>query len=382
MPRSSLSDGAHVAGEDKRRVLRRPAQPHLFRPIRFRTVEIKNRIMMSPMCQYSSTDGVANDWHFAHLASRAAGGAGIVCVEATHVEARGRITPHCMGLWNDAQRDALARIAAFVAELGAVPAIQLAHAGRKASTARPWEGSGPLAPDEGGWEVLGPTATPYADGYPTTKAMDDDDVATVVAAFGTAAHRAREAGFRILELHAAHGYLLHSFLSPLSNTRSDGYGGDVDGRARLLFEVIDAIRHEWPADNPLFIRISASDWVEGGWDLDQSIDLAKRLRDRGDVDLIDCSSGGNDRRQKIPVHPGYQVPFADAIRRETGMATGAVGLIHSPDMAETIIANEQADLVVLGRSLLHDPYWPLHAAAALKAGGVPWPVQYERGNIF
>ena len=371
-----------MAGEDRRRILKRPALPHLFRPIKFRSVEIKNRIMMSPMCQYSSTDGLANDWHFAHLSSRAAGGVGIVCVEATHVEARGRITPYCMGLWKDSQRDALARIADFVAELGAVPAIQLAHAGRKGSTARPWDGSGPLGSHEGGWQVLGPTATPYADGYSVPKAMDDDDVETVVDAFGQAARRAREAGFRIIEIHGAHGYLIHSFLSPLTNTRNDRYGGDLKGRARLLFSVIDAVRAEWPGDRPLFVRLSCSDWVEGGWDIDQSVALARLLADRGDVDLIDCSSGGNDRRQQIPVHPGYQIPFAQAIRGEAGIATAAVGLIHSPDMAETIVANGQADLVVLGRSLLHDPYWPLHAASALKAESVPWPVQYERGNIF
>ena len=371
-----------MAGEDKRRILRRDPNPHLFRPLALRSVTARNRIMMSPMCQYSADDGVANDWHFAHLAARATGGAGIVCVEATHVEACGRITLGCMGLWNDDQRDALARIAAFVAARGAVPAIQLAHAGRKGSISRPWDGNSPLPPEAGGWETIAPSARPFADGWPAPRAMDAALIEEAIEAYRQAARRAREAGFRILELHAAHGYLAHEFLSPLTNQRHDDYGGPLENRARFLMQAIDAARREWPDDLPLFVRLSVTDWVEGGWDIDQSVELCHMLKARGDVDLIDCSSGGNDPNQRIPIHPGFQVPFADRVRRETGMMTGAVGLIHSPDMAEEIVANGRADLVIMGRTLLDDPHWPLHAAGALRTENVEWPVQYERANIF
>ncbi len=371
-----------TAMEDERRILRRDPAPELFRPVRFRSVTARNRIMLSPMCQYSARDGVANDWHFAHLAARAAGGAGIVCVEATHVEARGRITPYCLGLWNDAQGEALARIARFVEELGAVPAIQLGHAGRKASVSRPWEGTRPLAPGDGGWEVIGPSPLPYAEGHPTPREMDTATIAEVVEAYRQAARRAREAGFRLLEIHAAHGYLIHQFLSPLSNRREDAYGGSFENRIRHLLEVLDAVREEWPASLPLFLRLSVTEWVAGGWDAADTVALVRRIRETGHVDLVDCSSGGNDPRQNIPIRPGYQVPLAERVRRETGMPTAAVGLIHSPDMAEEIVGNGRADLVVLGRALLDDPHWPLHAANRLKARNMPWPVQYERANIF
>ena len=368
--------------ETRRRVMRRDPNPFLFRPITFRSVTVRNRIAVSPMCQYSADDGMPDDWHLVHLGARAVGGAGIVFTEATHVEPRGRITPNCLGLWNDAQRDALKRIAAFVAAQGATPGIQLAHAGRKASVAVPWEGNRPLAPDDGGWHVIGPSAIPFADGHSVPREMDQGDIAGVIGAFESATIRAREAGFSIIELHAAHGYLIHEFLSPLSNHRTDAYGGSLDNRARFLMETLDAIRGQWTGDRPLFVRLSCTDWVDGGWTIDDTVALARMLKSRGDVDLIDCSSGGNDPRQRIPVHPGYQVPFAERVRREAGIATSAVGLLHSPDGAEEVLANGRADLVVLGRSMLADPHWPLHAASALRAEGVAWPVQYERSNIF
>ncbi|MFB9145684.1 NADH:flavin oxidoreductase/NADH oxidase [Halomonas alkalicola] len=370
-------------GEDERRVLRRDPDPHLFRPIQFRSVTARNRIMLSPMCQYSGHDGLTNDWHLVHLGARAAGGAGWVFTEAVHIEPRGRITPHCLGLWNDEQRDRLARIAAFVEAQGAVPGIQLGHAGRKASVGRPWEGSRPLTPAEGGWQdQVSASALPYARGWATPEAMSVDQIEASIASLKASVRRAREAGFKALELHGAHGYLIHQFLSPLSNRRDDGYGGSFDNRIRFLLESIAATREEWPEELPLFLRLSCTDWVEGGWDLEQTVRLAARLKALGQVDLIDCSSGGNDPRQAIPIHPGYQIPLAQAVRSGAEIATGAVGLIHSPDLAESVIANGQADLVILGRALLADPVWPLRAAAALKARNVAWPSQYERSNIF
>ena len=368
--------------EDTRRIQRPARDPYLFRPISFRTVESRNRIMMSPMCQYSAHDGMPNDWHFGHIAARAAGGVGILCVEATHVSDIGRITPHCLGIWNDAQRDALARIASHVESLGAVPMIQLAHAGRKASVSQPWTGTKPILVSEGGWETIGPSLLPQTPQSPPPRAMSQADIDRVVEEFRDAARRSREAGFRIVEVHAAHGYLIHSFLSPLSNHRTDTYGGSLENRARLLNQVIDAVRSEWPAELPLFVRISATDWVEGGLDLPASIALSRMLAQRGDVDLIDCSTGGVDHRQAIRPYPGYQVPFAEAIRREVGIATGAVGLISAPEQAEEILAGGRADLVILGRVLLYDPHWALHAANQLRAEHVVWPVQYERSNIF
>ena len=353
----------------------------LFQPIALRSVTARNRIMVSPMCQYSAIDGVANDWHFQNLASRAVGGAGIVFVEMTNVEARGRITAGCMGLWNDTQRDALARIARFVKAQGAVAGIQLAHAGRKASVTRPWEGGKGLAPAQGGWPIVAPSAVPFGDGHPVPREMDAAAIADVVSKFAASARRARDAGFDVIELHGAHGYLISSFLSPVVNHRTDRYGGSFENRIRFLLEVIDAVRTEWPGDKPLFVRISCTDWMEGGWDLESSVKLAQALKSGGKVDLIDCSSGGVDARQKVNAFPGYQVPFAAAIRSRAGIATGAVGMISAPEMAETIIADGQADLVVMARAFLNDPYWPLHAAKVLKTT-IPWPSQYERGNIF
>ena len=353
----------------------------LFRPIALRSVTARNRIMVSPMCQYSATDGVASDWHFQNLASRAVGGAGTVFVEMTNVEARGRITAGCMGLWNDTQRDALARIARFVKAQGAVAGIQLAHAGRKASVTRPWEGGKGLTPAQGGWTIIAPSAVPFGEGYPVPQEMDTATIADIVSKFAASTRRAREAGFDAIELHGAHGYLISSFLSPISNRRTDRYGGSFENRIRFLLEVIDAVRSEWPDDKPLFVRISCTDWMEGGWDLESSVKLAQVLKSGGKVDLIDCSSGGVDPRQKVNAFPGYQVPFSAAIRSRAGIATGAVGMISAPEMAEKIIADEQADLIVMARAFLNDPYWPLHAARALKAK-IPWPSQYERGNIF
>ena len=370
-----------AGAEDDRKILQRDPNPHLFRPIGFRSVTARNRIMVSPMCQYSATDGVANDWHFQNLASRAVGGAGIVFVEMTNVEARGRITAGCMGLWNDAQRDALARIARFIKAQGAVAGIQLAHAGRKASTAPPWKGGKPILPANGGWQAIAPSPIPFGDGYPAPAEMDEKTIAAIVSLFGASARRAREAEFDVIELHGAHGYLISSFLSPISNRRTDRYGGSFENRIRFLLEVVDAVRSEWPESKPLFVRISCTDWMEGGWDVEASVKLAQILRAGGKVDLMDCSSGGVDSRQKVPAHPGYQVPFAAAVRSRAGIATGAIGLINSPDMAEQIVAGGQADIVVMARAFLNDPYWPLHAAKALKAK-IPWPPQYERGDIF
>ncbi|MBI4082874.1 MAG: NADH:flavin oxidoreductase/NADH oxidase [Candidatus Lambdaproteobacteria bacterium] len=356
------------------------AAPHLFRPIIFRSVTARNRIMLSPMCEYSAREGLPNDWHLVHLGARAVGGTGIISTEATAVEARGRITPGCLGLYNDAQQEAFARICAFLSAQGAVPAIQLAHAGRKASCRTPWEGRAPLRPEEGGWETIAPSPIPFEPSHPTPIAMTARHIAEVTAAFAASARRALDAGFRIVEVHAAHGYLIQEFLSPLSNRRTDRYGGSLENRARLLLEVLDAVRAVWPASLPLFVRISSTDWVEGGWELEQSLALARLLKARGDVDLIDCSSGGNDPRQKIPATPGFQVPFAEAIRRETGMATGAVGLIRTPEQAEAILARGQADLIVMGRMLMSNPHWPLQAAKALGFDH-PWPIQYLRSNM-
>lgn len=381
MAEPSVADSRNP-GENDRRILQRDPDPFLFRPIRFRTVEARNRIMLSPMCQYSAQDGLANDWHLVHLGARAAGGAGIICTEAVHSEPGGRITPNCLGLWNDAQRDSLARIAEFVSMQGAVPAIQLGHAGRKASVGRPWEGARPLSPANGGWPVVAPSPLPYARDWPQPTELTRDGIHRQIDAVAASARRAREAGFTILELHGAHGYLIHQFLSPLSNRRDDEYGGDFEQRLRFLNETIGAVRSEWPSELPLFLRLSVTEWVDGGWSVDDSIRLARHLSAGGQVDLIDCSSGGNDPRQSIPIHPGYQVPLAARLRHEAGIATAAVGLLHSADLAESVLANGDADLVVLGRALLADPVWPLRAAARLRASPAIWPVQYERSNIF
>jgi 2,4-dienoyl-CoA reductase-like NADH-dependent reductase (Old Yellow Enzyme family) len=370
-----------AGGENDRRILQRDPSPHLFRPVTFRSVTARNRIMVSPMCQYSATDGVPDDWHFQHLGCRAVGGAGIVFTEMTNVEARGRISPGCLGLWNDAQRDGFARIVRFIKSQGAVAGIQIAHAGRKASTAAPWKGGKPILPANGGWQAIAPSAIAFGEGYPPPLEMDEKTIAATVALFAASARRAREAGFDVIELHGAHGYLISSFLSPIANRRSDRYGGSFDNRIRFLLEVVDAVRSEWPAEKPLFVRISCTDWMDGSWDLESSVKLAQVLKAGGKVDLVDCSSGGVDPRQKVPTHPGYQVPFAAAVRSRAGIATAALGLISSPEMAEQIVANGQADVVVMARAFLNDPYWPLHAAKALKAK-IPWPPQYERGDIF
>ncbi|HXV11434.1 MAG TPA: NADH:flavin oxidoreductase/NADH oxidase [Burkholderiales bacterium] len=365
----------------ERKVLQRDPTPHIFRPITFRSVTARNRIMVSPMCQYSAVDGVPDDWHLQHLGCRAVGGAGIVFTEMTNVEARGRISPGCLGLWNDAQRDAFARIVRFVKGQGAVSGIQLAHAGRKASTAAPWDGGKPLAPGKGGWPIVGPSAIAFGEGYAVPQEMDEKTIADTVALFAASARRAREAGFDVIELHGAHGYLISTFLSPITNRRTDRYGGSFENRIRFLLEVVDAVRSEWPDEKPLFVRVSSTDRMEGGWDLDSTVRLAQVLKSGGKVDLIDCSSGNVDPRQKVDVFPGYQVPFAAAVRSRAGIATGAIGLISSPEMAEQIVASGQADIVVMARAFLNDPYWPMHAAKALRAK-FPWPKQYERGDIF
>ena len=318
------------------------------------------------MCQYSATDGLGTDWHVQNLGAKAAGGAGIVFTEATHVSAVGRITPHCLGLWTEEHQALLARLAALISFCGAVPGIQVAHAGRKASCAVPWEGGGPISLDAGGWVPQAPSAVPFSEAHTVPHALSADEIGGVITLFANAARLARAAGFKILELHGAHGYLIHSFLSPLANSRNDIYGGDLAGRARMLMETIDAVRAEWPDDLPLFVRLSCTDHVEGGLTIDESVALARMLKARGDVDLIDCSSGGASPAQKIPsLHAGYQVPFADRIRHEAEIATGAVGLIRAPDHANEIIANGRADLVFLARGILADQAWPIRAAKAL-----------------
>ncbi|HWW76469.1 MAG TPA: NADH:flavin oxidoreductase/NADH oxidase [Pyrinomonadaceae bacterium] len=347
----------------------------LFSAFSLRGLEFRNRVFVSPMCQYSSRDGLPNDWHMVHLGSRAVGGAGLVCVEATGVSPEGRISPGDTGLWSEAHTRAFAPVAAFIRSQGARAAIQLAHAGRKASTDVPWRGGKPLSEAEGGWRTLAPSAVPFGD-WPAPKEMTRDDIEAVTRQFVEAARRALEAGFEVVELHMAHGYLLHEFLSPLSNRREDEFGGSLENRARFPLMVAEAVREVWPERLPLFARISATDWVEGGWDLEQSVEFSRRLKERG-VDLVDCSTGGLVPGARIPVAPGYQVPFAERIRREANVATGAVGLITEPEQAEEIITKGQADAVFLARAELRDPYWPLHAARRLGAEA-PWPVQYGR----
>ncbi|HEU4699341.1 MAG TPA: NADH:flavin oxidoreductase/NADH oxidase [Gemmatimonadales bacterium] len=354
------------------------ASPALFTPLALRELTLRNRIAVSPMCQYSSVEGFATDWHFVHLGSRAVGGAALVIAEATAVTPEGRISPADLGIWSDAHVAGLARCVGFVREQGAAAGIQLAHAGRKASTAPPWEGGRQLPPGAGGWQTVAPSAVPYRESEVPPLALDRAGIAAVVEAFAAATRRARAAEFQVVEIHAAHGYLLHQFLSPLSNRRADEYGGDFEGRIRLTLEVTRAVRVEWPAALPVFVRVSATDWVAGGWDLPQSVDLARRLAPLG-VDLIDCSTGGLVPGAKIPVGPGYQLEFAERIRREAGIRTGAVGLITEPHQADAIVASGQADLVLLARQLLRHPYWPLAAARALGAAAA-WPVQYQRAS--
>jgi 2,4-dienoyl-CoA reductase-like NADH-dependent reductase (Old Yellow Enzyme family) len=349
---------------------------HLFEPLALRSLTLPHRILVSPMCQYSSTDGFSTDWHLVHLGSRAVGGAALVFTEASAVTAEGRISPQDLGIYDDRHVEGLERIVRFVQAQGAAAGMQLAHAGRKASTARPWEGGHAVAPADGGWEPVAPTGTPFSATYPVPRELTVAEIGEVVAAFRTAALRARAAGFDVAEIHAAHGYLIHEFLSPLINTRTDEYGGSYDNRVRFCLEVVDAVRSVWPESLPVFVRISATDWKEGGWDVEQSVELARRFRDRG-VDLVDCSSGGAVADARITVGPGYQVPFAERIKKEAGIVTGAVGLITDAAQADGIIRSGQADCVLLAREMLRDPYFPLHAAQALKAT-VPWPVQYAR----
>jgi 2,4-dienoyl-CoA reductase-like NADH-dependent reductase (Old Yellow Enzyme family) len=351
--------------------------PHLFDSFTIRDLEFSNRVFVSPMCEYSSVDGYANDWHLVHLGSRAVGGAGLVLTEATAVLPEGRISPQDLGIWKDEHVDPLKRIVSFIHEQGSVAGMQLAHAGRKASTQRPWEGDGVVPETEGGWQnVMAPSAIPFADNYPTPQALTVDGIRQVVRAFADAARRACDAGFRVIEIHAAHGYLIHEFLSPLSNHRDDTYGGSFENRTRLIREIVAAVRSSWPKGAPLFVRISATDWVEGGWDLKQSIELARSLKQLG-VDLIDCSSGGTVPHAKIPAGPGYQTPFAQRIRHEAEILTGAVGMITSPVQAEQIIGTGQADAILIAREFLRDPYWPLRAATEL-GQSISWPVQYLR----
>jgi 2,4-dienoyl-CoA reductase-like NADH-dependent reductase (Old Yellow Enzyme family) len=350
----------------------------LFTPIQLRELEIRNRIFVSPMCQYSAKDGVPNNWHLVHLGSRAVGGAGLVIVEATGVNAVGRISPGDLGLWNDEQLEAFRPITQFVKDQGAAIGVQLAHAGRKASTAALWLGDGPIPLAQGGWEPVGPGAEPFTEKHNVPRALTAPEISELVKDFEAAARRSQRAGFQIIELHMAHGYLLHEFLSPLTNHRSDQFGGSLENRMRFPLQVAEAVRKVWPQNLPLFVRISASDWVEGGWDLEQSVEFAKRLKGLG-VDFIDCSSGGVVPNAKIAAGPGYQVPFAAGIRTGAGIATGAVGIITTAAFAEQILQEEKADAVLLARELLRDPYFPLHAAKDLGVD-VSWPVQYERAK--
>lgn len=350
----------------------------LFTPFKLRSVEFKNRIFVSPMCQYSSEDGMPNDWHLVHLGSRAVGGAAMVMVEATAVSPEGRISPGDSGMWSDKQAEAFKRITRFIARQDCVPGIQLAHAGRKASTDAPWHGGQALAEPEGGWQPIAPSPLAFSDASPIPREMARTDIDQLIGQFVAAAGRSLEAGFQVLELHMAHGYLLHEFLSPLSNRRTDHYGGDLANRMRLPLQVAAAVREIWPAHLPLFVRLSCTDWVDGGWDLAQSIELSRRLKETG-VDLIDCSSAALVPDAKIPVGPGFQVPFAAAIRNQAVIATGSVGLITHAVQAEQIVNTGQADAVLLAREMLRDPYWPLHAAHIL-GRDVSWPRQYARAK--
>jgi 2,4-dienoyl-CoA reductase-like NADH-dependent reductase (Old Yellow Enzyme family) len=350
----------------------------LFTPLTLRSVTFHNRIFVSPMCQYSSEDGMPNNWHLVHLGSRAVGGASLVCVEASAVTPEGRITPWDAGIWSANHALAWKTVATFIRDHGAVPAIQLAHAGRKASCNKPWLGGKPLAPSEGAWKTLGPSEIAFGT-YPVPRAMTIDDIRRTVQDFRSATLAAIDAGFDVVEVHGAHGYLLHSFCSPLSNLRNDDYGGSLEKRIRLPLEVARAVRETFPRDKPVFYRVSASDWAEGGWDIEQTVVLCKRLKDIG-IDLIDASSGGNIHDQKIVLGPGYQVPFAEAIRSGAGIPTAAVGLIAEPTQAEEILFLGRADAVFLARALLRDPYWPHHAAKALGVD-VAWPNQYKRADV-
>ena len=350
----------------------------LFTPITFKSITLKNRIVVSPMCQYSSVDGFANDWHLVHLGSRAVGGAGLLIAEATATSPEGRISPEDLGIWKDEHIAKLKQITTFIESQGAVPGVQLAHAGRKASTYPAWKGRGQVPLSEGGWQPLSASAIASHEKEMLPLALDLAGIKQVIADFATAAERALKAGFKVIELHAAHGYLIHQFLSPLSNIREDEYGGTLENRSRILIEIIDAVQKVWPAELPIFVRISATDWAENGWEEDQSVALVKMLKEK-DIDLTDVSSGGLVSYQKIKIGPSYQVPFSAKIKKETGALTGAVGLITEAEQAEEILQNGEADLIIMAREMLRDPYFPLHAAHQL-GEDIAWPIQYDRAK--
>ncbi|MFY4776633.1 NADH:flavin oxidoreductase/NADH oxidase [Metabacillus sp. RGM 3146] len=358
--------------------------PHLFSPLTIKDVTLRNRIGVSPMCQYSAEDGMPNDWHLVHLGSRAVGGAGLVIAEATAVEPRGRISPEDLGIYTDKHVEAFQKITSFIKEQGAVPGVQLAHAGRKASTYSPWKqrDNGATVSDEnGGWEVVGPSATPFAEDYRSPKELTLEEIKDIQESFRQATIRAREAGFQWVEFHGAHGYLAHSFYSPLSNKRTDEYGGSYENRIRFVIETVRLMKQEWPDNLPFAVRLSCTDWVEDGWTIKDSVELSKRLKDEG-VDIIDCSSGGNTKSAPIPVGAGYQNPFAEEIRKSADIPTAAVGLITQPMQADELIRNEKADVVLLAREMLRDPYWPLRAAQVVhQKDYLAVPPQYERGWI-
>ena len=352
--------------------------PNLFTPLKIKGLELKNRIMVSPMCQYSAADGFANDWHLVHLGSRAVGGAGLIMVEATAVSPEGRISPGDLGLWQDEHIESFKRITKFISEQGSVPGIQIAHAGRKASHSEPWNGDILLSPDQCGWKTVAPSPIKFTDGYDTPVALSIDGINKIISAFTQASDRAVKSGFKIIEIHAAHGYLINEFLSPLSNQRNDIYGGSFENRIRLLVEIVENIKTVIPADLPLFVRLSATEWIDGGWTIEDSVKLVNILKNKG-VDLIDCSSGGNVLGVKIPLVPGYQVSLSEKIKKETGILTGAVGLISDSSHAEEIINTDKADLAIIARELLRNPYFPLNAAFEL-GQDVEWPKQYLRAK--
>lgn len=351
----------------------------LFTHLTIGNISFRNRIVVSPMCQYSSVDGFATDWHLVHLGSRAVGGAALVIQEATAVSPEGRISPDDMGIWKDEHIKKLQQITSFIHAQGAVAGIQLAHAGRKASVQSPWKGGTHMAPEQGGWQTVAPSAIPFREGDAAPVALNEEGIHKVISDFELAAVRAVEAGYKIIEIHAAHGYLLHEFLSPLTNQRTDNYGGSFENRARLLFAVVEAVKRKLKDEHLLFVRISATDWVEGGWDIDESVKLSAGLKQVG-VHVIDVSSGGNILQAKIPMAPGYQVPFAERIKKEAGIVTGTVGLITSARQCEELLQNGKADLVLLAREMLRDPYFPLHASMELD-GDATFPVQYERAKM-
>jgi 2,4-dienoyl-CoA reductase-like NADH-dependent reductase (Old Yellow Enzyme family) len=351
----------------------------LFSSLKIRNVELKNRIVVSPMCQYSSINGFPTDWHLVHLGSRAVGGAGLIFTEATAVSPEGRISPDDAGIWNDQQANAYKRITSFIKSQNAVPGIQLAHAGRKASTYSPWKGKGEIKIENGGWHTLAPSPIPFAENFPRPKEMNEEDIKIAINQFNKAALRSIDAGFEVIELHFAHGYLVHEFCSPISNQRKDKYGGTIENRCRFAIEISKSVRQVIPDGMPLFVRISSTDWIDGGWDINQSVQLAKWLKEVG-IDLIDCSTGGNVKNAKIPLAPGYQIPFSDRIKKEVGILTGGVGLITTPEQAEEIISSGKADIILMARQMLREPYFALHAAKKLNIDLKDFPNQYLRSK--